>query len=332
MKQRMFGRTGWRISEIGFGCWGLGGGWGPRDDAEAQAALRRALELGVNFFDTAYIYGEGRSELLLGQVIREHRAASSPDTPPVYVATKVPAENMEWPANPRTPIAKCFSKKWILQCTETSLKRLGVEWIDLQQLHVWTDAWVEAQEWREAAAQLKREGKIRAFGVSVNDHEPDSALKLVATGEVDSVQVIYNIFDQKPAERLFPQAQEHGVAVIGRVPLDEGALTGSFTPETRFPRGDWRAGYFRDERLAETCARVERLKGSLGPEAPDLPALALKFALSHPAVSTVIPGMRRVENVERNVRVSDGALLPPEKLKRLKEHAWPRNFYAGAWD
>ena len=331
MRRRAFGRTGWQVSEIGFGCWGLGGGWGPRDDAGAQAALRRALELGVNFFDTAFIYGEGRSELLLGEVIREHRASARAG-PPVYVATKVPAENLEWPANPRTPIRNCFSREWILRCTETSLSRLGAEWIDLQQLHVWTDAWVEAEEWREAVAQLKREGKIRAFGISVNDHEPDSALKLVATGEIDSVQVIYNIFDPRPAERLFPLAQEHGVAVIGRVPFDEGSLTGSFTAKTQFPRGDWRAGYFRDERLAETCRRVERLKEFLDPETPDPATLALKFVLNPPAISTVIPGMRRVENVERNCRASDGTRLPPEKLRRLQEHAWPRNFYVGAWD
>lgn len=332
MRWRAFGRTGWQVSEVGFGCWGLGGGWGPRDDAAAQAALRRALGLGVNFFDTAYVYGEGRSELLLGEVIRQHRAGASPSAPPVYVATKVPAQNMEWPANPRTPASAAFPAKWIIACTETSLKRLGVEWIDLQQMHVWTDAWVESEEWRRARDLLKQAGKIRCFGVSVNDHEPDSALRIVASGEVDSVQVIYNIFDQRSAERLFPQCQEHGVAVIGRVPFDEGSLTGSFTPQTRFPRGDWRAGYFRDERLAETCARVERLRELVGPEAPDLAALALKFALSHPAVSTVIPGMRRVENVERNVRAGDGTLLPPESMRRLKEHAWPRNFYAGAWD
>ncbi len=328
VKRRALGRTGWQVSEIGFGCWGMGGGWGPRDDAGAQEALRRALELGVNFFDTAFIYGDGRSELLLGQVIRQHRASA----PPVYVATKVPAENLEWPANPRTPISKTFSAKWIIACTETSLERLGVEWIDLQQLHVWTDAWLEADEWRKARDLLKQAGKIRAFGVSVNDHQPESVLQLVASGEIDSVQVIYNIFDQQPAEKLFPLCQERGVAVIGRVPFDEGSLTGSFTPESRFPRGDWRAGYFRDQRLAETCERVERLKELLGPEAPDLPTLALKFALSHPAVSTVIPGMRRAGNVEHNCRASGGAPLPPETLRGLKEHAWPRNFYAGTWD
>lgn len=330
MKQRAFGRTGWEVSEVGFGCWGLGGGWGPRDDAGATAALQRALELGVNFFDTAYVYGEGRSEQILGEAIRRYRA-SRPSAPPVRIATKVPSKNMRWPATPDMKIGDCFPADWIIQCTETSLRRLGVERMDLQQMHVWTDAWVEADEWRKARDLLKQAGKIQCFGVSVNDHESDSALQLVATGEIDSVQVIYNLFEQRPAERLFPLCQEHGVAVIGRVPFDEGSLTGNFTPQTRFPRGDWRAGYFKGERLAETCERVERLRALLGPEAPDLPMLALKFALSHPAVCAVIPGMRRVANVEMNCTASNGAPLPAGTLRRLTEHAWPRNFYVGAW-
>ena len=325
MQYRLFGKSGWRVSEIGFGCWGLGGGWGPTDDAQGQAALKRALKLGINFFDTAYVYGNGHSEQILGRVLRRTRKS-------FRVATKVPAKTMEWPARPTTPISRAFPAEWIIHCTETSLQRLGLERIDLQQMHVWTDAWADADEWRKAAEKLKREGKIRAFGVSVNDHEPESALKVVATGEMDSVQVIYNIFDQRPAERLFPLCQEHGVAVIGRVPFDEGSLAGAFTPETRFPKGDWRAGYFKGERLQETCERVERLKSLLGAEAPTLPALALKFALSHPAVSTVIPGMRRIANVEANCAVSDGRSLPKEKLAALKEHAWARNFYQGAWD
>lgn len=331
MKHRPFGRAGWEASEIGFGCWGMGGGWGPRDDASAQEALRRGLELGVTFFDTAYIYGEGQSEKLLGEVIRRHRA-ENPKAPPVRVATKVPAQNLEWPAGPKSDIRKSYSTEWMVRCTETSLKRLGVEAVDLQQMHTWTDAWLGADEWRKARDLLKKQGKIRAFGVSVNDHQPESVLQLAAGTEIDSVQVIYNIFDQRPAEKLFPLCQEHGVAVIGRVPLDEGSLAGAFTPETKFSKEDWRGGYFRGERLTETCARVERLKEFVGPEAPDLAALALKFVLSHPAVSTVIPGMRRAANVERNTRVSDGRLLAPEKLKALKEHAWPRNFYVGAWE
>jgi len=325
MRYRTFGKTGWKVSEIGFGCWGLGGGWGPRDDPEAKAALKRGLELGVNFFDTAYVYGDGHSEELLGQVLRDWGK-------PVMVATKIPAKTMEWPAKPATPISRAFPTQWIIQCTEVSLKRLGLERIDLQQLHVWTDAWVQADEWKKAADQLKSQGKIRAFGVSLNDHEPESALKLVALREIDSVQVIYNIFEQTPQKALFPLCQEHGVAVIGRVPLDEGSLTGAFTPQTRFPKGDWRAGYFKEGRLEQACARAQRLTSFLRPGIPSLSALALKFVLAHPAVSTVIPGMRKVSHVEANCAVSDTEGLTPQEAQELKGHAWERNFYVGAWD
>lgn len=325
MQYRRFGKAGWNVSEIGFGCWGLGGGWGPRDDGQAQKALQRALGLGVNFFDTAYVYGSGHSEQILGEVLSRWKGT-------IRVATKVPAKTMEWPARPTTPALKAFPADWIIHCTETSLKRLRRETVDLQQLHVWTDAWIEAEEWQKAVDTLKRQGKIRAFGVSVNDHQPESVMKLVASGKIDSIQVIYNIFEQDPAKALLPLCQKRDVAVIVRVPLDEGALTGTFTRQTHFPRGDWRAGYFRGERLNQVCQRVERLKEFLTPEIPTVSALALKFVLSHPAVSTVIPGMRKVKNVEANCAVSDGTVLSPEILTRLSTHAWTRNFYTGAWD
>lgn len=303
----------------------MGGWWGPRDDAQARDAVHLALARGVNFFDTAYVYGEGHSEKLLGEALRGAR-------PKPFVATKVPSKNMAWPATPRMRIQDCFPVSWIVRCTEISLKRLGLKRLDLQQMHVWTDAWVQAEEWRKAAELLKRQGKIRAFGVSVNDHQPDSVLKLAATGEIDSVQVIYNLFDPSPAEELLPLAKRKGVAVIARVPLDEGSLTGAFTPATRFPRGDWRSGYFKGERLRQTCERVERLRGFLRPGIPTLSALALKFCLEHPAVSTVIPGMRRPSHVELNCSASNGVRISREELAALRLHAWKRNFYQGAWD
>ena len=324
MRYRTFGRTGWDVSEVGFGGWGIGGGWGPQNDAEARRALQRALDAGINFFDTAYVYGDGHSEGLVGGMLRTWRK-------PVYVATKIPAKNMEWPADPRTPISHAFPVDWIIRCTETSLKRLGLEHIDLQQLHVWTDAWVGCDEWREARDVLRRDGKIRAFGVSINDHEPDSAIELVRAGEVDSVQAIYNIFDQTPAEKLFPLCQERGVAVIGRVPFDEGSLTGALTEVTTFAKGDWRSGYFKGERLFETVGRVERLKPLLGTDTPTLSALALKFSLAHAAVSTVIPGMRTPAHVEHNAAAADLPPLTAATLSALKAHAWPRNYYVGAW-
>ena len=332
MQYRRFGRTGWSISEIGFGCWGLGGGWGPVDDAQGKRAIARALELGVNFFDTAFVYGDGHSERVLGEALRDVRPSTgSGRTEPIYVATKVPSKTMEWPPPPTTPIVRAFPADWITECAKTSLQRLGLERIDLLQMHVWLDGWVQAEEWRRARDDLKRQGIIRAFGISVNDHEPDSVLKLVAAGEIDSIQVIYNIFDQRPAEKLFPLCQEQDVGVIVRVPFDEGSLTGSFTPQTQFPKSDWRGGYFKGERLIETCARVEKLTPFLRPGVSTLSSLALKFALSHPAVSTVIPGMRRVPNVEANTAVSNGRLLTPDELNRLKDHAWPRNYYVRAW-
>ena len=325
MQHRHFGKTDWNVSEIGFGCWGLGGGWGRQDDAEGKRALIRALELGVNFFDTAYVYGNGHSEKILGEALRASKK-------PAFIATKVPSKTMEWPARPATPADKAFPADWIIRCTDTSLKNLGTDRIDLLQMHVWIDEWVDAEGWQKAAADLKKSGKIRAFGVSVNDNQPESVLQLAASGGIDSVQVIYNIFEQIPAEKLFPICQEKKIAVIVRVPFDEGSLTGAFTPEMKFEPDDWRRGYFKGERLAETCARVERLKEFLRPGVSTLSALSLKFVLSHPAVSTVIPGMRRVANAEANSAVSDGRLLTPEELQRLREHAWTRNFYAGAWD
>lgn len=321
MQYRTFGRLGWRVSEIGFGTWGIGGMWGRRDDRQALAALRRAADLGVNFFDTALAYGEGHSERLIATALGADRRRC-------FVATKVPPMNYQWPARTQTPLAEAFPAEWIRRCTERSLRHLRRETIDLQQLHVWNDRWTDAEEWRAAVERLRREGKIRAFGVSINDHQPDSALRLVRMGLVDAVQVIYNIFDQSPAARLLPLCRRQRVAVIVRVPFDEGSLTGTFTPTTRFPAGDWRRRYFTPDRLAETVARVERLRWLVGGRAPTLAIAALKFCLSHPAVSTVIPGMRRVAHVEANVAGSDGRLLPRRSLERLHAHAWPRNFYS----
>ena len=323
MNKRKLGRTNWLVSEIGFGGWGIGAKWwGTTDDRESLAALRAAVENGINFFDTAYVYGDGHSEELIANALNGKS---------VYVATKIPPKNQEWPGNPKTPVRDVFPKDWIRSCTDRSLKKLDRETIDLTQFHVWSDAWLANDEWKKEVSDLKASGKIRAFGVSINDHDPNSALKLVASGLIDTVQVIFNIFDQSPAERLFPLCAKHNVGVIVRVPLDEGGLSGTLTKETQFEKGDFRAQYFRGQNLIDTVERVERLKPLLGSEAKTIPELAIKFVLGHAAVSTVIVGMRQRENVKRNSAVSDSSPLSEKMMKALRQHAWHRNFY-GWWD
>lgn len=319
MKQRKLGKTGWSVSEIGYGGWGIGKNWwGTTDDNESMAALKAAWDAGVNFYDTAYVYGDGHSERLIAKALAGKKA---------IVATKIPPKNMIWPANPKDPAAQAFPRDWIVSCTERSLKNLNRDTVDLTQFHVWSDAWLNDDEWKEAVASLKSTGKIRAFGVSINDHDPDSALKLVASGLVDTVQVIFNIFDQSPVKNLFPMCQKHNVGVIVRVPFDEGGLTGTLTKATKFEKGDFRGSYFKGESLIKTVDRVDKLKTFLNGEAATMPELALKFILGHAAVSTVIPGMRQTKNVKANVAVSGSKPLSTDLMEKLKKHAWQRNFY-----
>lgn len=325
MKHRRFGRTGVPVSEIGFGTWAMGGMWGARDDTLARESLNLFLDLGGNFFDTAYAYGDGHSERLIGEVIKKRGGRDK-----VFIATKVPPKDHNWPARVGSRADDIFPAQWIRKITEKSLKNLDVECVDLQQLHVWASNWLGCGDWLSELERLRKEGKIRWVGISINDHEPETALEVVRSGAIDSVQVIYNLFDQSPAEGLLPLCRKHQVAVIARVPFDEGSLTGSLTPEIRFPKGDWRRFYFKGERLKETCDRVERLKTFLGGEVKTISELALKFCLAHPAVSTVIPGMRRPDHVRANCAVSDGKPLSEGTVKGLKAHAWPRNFYPKA--
>ena len=303
------------------GTWGMGGMWGPLDNAEAIRAIRRAIELGVNFIDTAFVYGEGHSESLIAEALKD-------ESREVRVASKVPPKNQEWPAR-AVSVEETFPDEWILECTELSLKRLKRETLDLQQFHVWSPGWLkESPVWLPAVERLKRTGKIRAFGISLNDYEPDSALEVVASGLIDSVQVIYNIFEQAPAKRLFPACRKHGVAVIARVPFDEGALTGRFSEDTEFHPDDWRRLFFQGNRLEETVKRTRALDFLIRDEIQTLAQAALKFCLADPAVSAVIPGMRTATHVEENTTVSDGKPLRAEELKQLSAHAWARNFYS----
>lgn len=287
-------------------------------DDESLRALRLAIEVGINFIDTALAYGDGHSEKLVGKVIREgqHR---------VHVATKIPPKNRLWPAQPGIGIESVFPYEYILRCTEDSLRNLKVETLDLQQLHVWNPEWFHRDEWRRAFEELKTAGKVRAVGVSINDHQPDSALELVQSGLVDTVQVIYNIFDQSPQKNLLPLAQKMNVGVLARVPFDEGSLTGTITESSEFDPKEFRAFYFRGDRKKQVVEHVAALERDLdGP----LAEIALRFTISHPAVTATIPGMRTVRNVERNAAAADKGPLDEATLQILKRHAWDKNFYS----
>jgi aryl-alcohol dehydrogenase-like predicted oxidoreductase len=322
MKYRRLGRTTYMISEMGFGAWGIGGSmWiGARDDISLKA-LHRAADLGLNFIDTALAYGDGHSEEVVGEFLKERRER-------IHVATKIPPKNLEWPAADGADLREIFPTGHIEASTEQSLRNLRVECIDLQQFHVWNDRWAERTEWQETVQKLKKEGKVHNFGISINDYQPENGLRAAQTGLIDSFQVIYNIFEQAPEHKLFPYCQENDLGVIVRVPLDEGALTGSINPSTTFPEGDWRNEYFRGERKREVAEHVDRLRFLLHDGVETLAEAALRFCLSHPAVSTVIAGMRTIEHAEANCRISDGRALPADDLKALRSHVWPHNYYS----
>lgn len=322
MNYRRLGKTNIEVSEIGYGAWGIGGKqWLGGTDDESLQALRRAIDLGLNFIDTALAYGDGHSEELVGQVVKESRQQ-------VYIATKVPPKNQLWPAEPGIGIDQVFPYDYVIASTEKSLRNLGVESLDLQQLHVWNPEWIDRDEWRRAFEDLKRSGKVKHVGVSINDHQPDSALELIGTGLIDTVQVIYNVFDQTPEKNLYPDCLKHNIGVLARVPFDEGSLTGAITEDTHFEPDDFRAFYFRGDRKKQVVEHVDALKKDLGNRGESLAETALRFCISTPAVSTVIPGMRRVKSVETNIGVSKTGALDAKTLEILRRHAWDRNFYS----
>jgi aryl-alcohol dehydrogenase-like predicted oxidoreductase len=316
MKQRAFGRTDWQVGEIGYGMWGLGG-WTGSDDEESLGSLQLAIDLGCNFFDTAAAYGDGRSERILGQVLR----ANSDKT--LYAATKVAPKNRTWPSRRGFALDDVFPADYIRQSAEQSLTNLGTSCIDLLQFHVWEDDWADDDRWQRVVDDLKREGVIAAVGVSINRWEPENALRTVRSGAIDSVQVIYNIFDQAPEDELFPLCRERGVAVIARVPFDEGSLTGTLTKQSTWPAGDWRNTYFVPENLEPTVDRVERLR-PLVPPGSTLPELALRFIVSNPDVAVIIPGMRRAAHVRTNIAAANSGPLSAEMIERLRAHRWDR--------
>jgi aryl-alcohol dehydrogenase-like predicted oxidoreductase len=321
MHRRRLGRAGFEVSEVGYGSWGIGQtSWIGADDQESLRALHRAIDLGLNFVDTALAYGDGHSERLIGRVLRDREER-------VFVATKVPPANQRWPASADDDPDDVFGRDHLRACVQQSVSNLGVDTLDLLQLHVWSDAWLERGSWRAALEELKAEGLVRAVGVSVNDHDPASALRLVESGAVDTVQVIYNVFDQSPRDALLDACVRNDVGVIARVPFDEGALAGRVGRFTRFPRGDFRRAYFRGSRRREVARRVSAIVDDLGIAREQLPEVALRFVLADRAVSTVSAGMRSVRNVERNCAVADGHGLPEAQRRRLEAHRWQRNFY-----
>ena len=323
MFKRPLGKTGLMVAEIGYGAWGISGAqWIGAEDAESTRALERYLELGGNFIDTALAYAEGHSEKLVGEVARRN--------PGTVVASKIPPKNRVWPARSGSQVQDVFPGEYLIESTEASLNNLGMDTLDVQQFHVWDDSWLGQGDWQDAVTQLKRDGRIRHFGISINDHQPGNAVKAIEAGVVDTVQVIYNVFDQTPRDRLLDACRANRVGVIVRVALDEGSLSGTITPETTFDQEDFRNGYFGGERKQELQPRLRAIEEDLGISTAQLPETALRFALSHPAISTVIVGMRSVRNVERNAALADGRGLSDNQLHKLYAHRWDRNWYTPA--
>jgi len=316
MRYRTLGRTGITVSDIGHGLWGMSG-WSGSQDEESLQALRRSRDEGVTFYDTAWAYGDGHSDELLGTLRHE------PGGEKLIAASKVPPKNRKWPATAEYKLSDVFPREHVMEHADKILHALRADSIDVLQYHVWDDSWAHEAEFRETVKELKQSGKVKAFGLSLNRWEPENGIQAIGTGLVDAVQVIYNIFDQAPEDKLFPLCRERGVGVIARVPLDEGSLGGKMTRETKFPENDWRAGYFNPQNLAETMDRVDALKVLL-PPGMTLPEMAFRFILSNEDVATTIPGMRKPEHVMANVSYSDKGPLPADLLQKLKAHRWDR--------
>jgi aryl-alcohol dehydrogenase-like predicted oxidoreductase len=325
MNYRRFGRTGWQVSEIGYGMWGLAG-WTGSDDKETLASLRRAVELGCNFFDTAWAYGDGKSEEILAKILGEYKNNSSVGGPDkrLYAATKIPPKNRQWPSRRDFTLDDCYPPDYVKEYIDKSLKNLGVDTIDVMQFHTWEDRWLSDDRLPRMIEDMKKSGKVRAFGPSVNRWEPYNGIRAVLEGHAEAVQVIYNIFDQNPEDALFPVCKMKDAAVIARVPFDEGTLTGTLTLDSKWPAGDWRNTYFVPENLKSSIANAEALR-PLIPASSTMAEVSLRFILNQPAVSTIIPGMRKIKNVEANAGASAAGPLPAELHKKLRAHRWDRN-------
>jgi aryl-alcohol dehydrogenase-like predicted oxidoreductase len=323
MKYRRFGRTGWEVSEIGYGMWGMAG-WTDSNDDESLGSLQASVDQGCNFFDTAYAYGEGRSENLLGQIVRTNPGKQ------IYTATKIPPKTRQWPAPADSTLQETFPADYVEEYVHRSLENAKLDHFDVMQFHTWNDEWMRDDRWFYKLDDLRSQKVIRAIGISINRWEPWNGVRAVRSGQVDAVQVIYNIFDQNPEDDLFPACREMDVAVIARVPFDEGTLTGTLTKDSTWPEGDWRNTYFVPENLIPSVERADQIKQLLDQWNREretritMPELALRFILGNEDVSTIIPGMRKLSHVEANIAASDAGPLPRELQKKLKGFRWVR--------
>jgi aryl-alcohol dehydrogenase-like predicted oxidoreductase len=316
VRYRKFGRTNWQVSEIGYGMWGMAG-WTGSDDAESLASLQRSIDLGCNFFDTAWAYGDGHSEELLGKARRANRGKK------LYVATKVPPKNRRWPSQREFSLDVSYPPDYVFEFVDRSLRNVGVETLDLIQYHTWEDHWLDDDRTIRTIEQLRATGKVQAVGVSMNRWEPWNGIRAVKSGLIDAVQVIYNIFDQNPEDELFPACRAHDVGVIARVPFDEGSLTGTLTLQSTWPSNDWRSTYFVPENLRSSVEHADALK-ALVPAGSTMAEMALRFILNNSDVATIIPGMRKFKNVEANIAASDKGPLPAQLHSALRKHRWLR--------
>jgi len=321
MLMKKFDKSDIDVSLLGFGCWGIGKSeWKGGEDAESKKALIKAMENGINFFDTALAYGRGHSERLLGETEKEFGKQ-------VFIASKIPSKKLEWPAANNSTLEESFPKGYIIEKTEQSLRNLKRDFIDLMQFHVWNDKWTENDDWKEAVEKLKKEGKVKFWGISINDHQPENGIEAGKTGLINSFQVIFNIFDQKPADYLFPFSKKHNISIIARVPFDEGALTGNIIHTSTFPSGDFRNDYFRGTRKIDVQERVNRIWKDVKDNADSMAEAALRFTISFDAVTTVIPGMRSKKNLMANIKSIEKGTLPKSLIEKLKVHKWNKNFY-----
>ncbi|NOX89424.1 MAG: aldo/keto reductase [Calditrichaeota bacterium] len=321
MEYRNFDKSERKVSRLGVGTWGMGKTfWIGADDAESKRVLRKAIDEGINFFDSALVYGMGHSEKLLGEAEKESGRQ-------LFITSKIPSKKFEWPAKEDSKLEESFPTDYIIQTTEKSLRNLKRDYLDLQQFHVWNDSWADRDEWKEAIYRLKKDGKVRFFGISVNDHQPSNGIKAGQTGLIDSFQVIFNIFDQSPIDELFPFCLKNQISVIVRVPFDEGALTGNIKPDTTFPKKDFRNRYFRGDRKKQVWERVQKIMEDVKEEAESPAEAALRFTISFEAVTAVIPGVRRMQHLMSNIRAAEKGPLSSETVQKLAKHRWIRNFY-----